>query len=70
MTENTHIKAFTKISEPKIYWSISSHNIVFLIRLFLNIKALEFTRNVIMKPIVIIIKCFEDHMKSHNLIVF
>lgn len=69
-TEYTHTQAFTNISEPKIYWAISSHSIGFLIQLLLNIKALAFTRNVIMKPIVITIKCFEDHMKSHNLMVF
>lgn len=54
-TEHTHTKAFTKISEPKIGWAVSSHSVVCLIQLFLNIKALEFTRNIIVKPIVIII---------------
>ena len=69
-TEHTHTKAFTKISEPKIDWAIGSHSVVCLIRLFLNIKALEFIRNIVVKPIVIIKKCFEGHTEIHNLIVF
>lgn len=33
-------------------------------------KTLEFTVNIVVKPVIIIVKCFEDYMESYNITLF